>query len=112
MDLINEERTRAGLAPLQLSSATASVGRGWSDQMVTDGLAHNPDLGAELDRAGVAWQTIGENVGYGSSVDQIHAMFMGSETHRANILSADYTRVGVGVIVSGGRVWLTMDFVG
>ncbi len=112
VQLVNDERARAGLAPLQLSAGARSVGRGWSDQMATAGLGHNPDLGGDLDRAGVGWRTIGENVGYGGSVDQIQSMFMASAGHRANILSADYTAVGIGVVVSGDVVWLTMDFVG
>lgn len=81
--------------------------------MAGTGLAHNPDLGGDLARAGVtSWSTIGENVGYGGSVDQIHGMFMGSAGHRANILKGAYSHVGIGVVRSGGTVWITLDFVG
>lgn len=33
-------------------------------------------------------------------------------THHWNIVHAAYTGVGIGVIISGGQVWLTEDFVG
>ncbi len=81
--------------------------------MAGEGMAHNPDLAGDMERAGVVgWRSIGENVGYGGSVDQVHSMFMASGTHRATILSGSYSEVGIGVVVSGGVVWITMDFVG
>jgi uncharacterized protein YkwD len=39
-------------------------------------------------------------------------MLMQSSGHRANILAAGYSQVGIGVVRSGGTVWVTMDFVG
>jgi uncharacterized protein YkwD len=81
--------------------------------MSGSGLAHNPDLDGDLQRAGVTgWTSYGENVGYGGSVDQVHALFMGSSGHRANILNPSYSRAGIGVVHSGGKVWVTIDFVG
>jgi uncharacterized protein YkwD len=113
LQLINQERAGAGLPPLQPSAGARSVARSWSAHMAGTGLAHNPDLSGDLARAGVTtWSTIGENVGYGGSVDQIHGMFMGSSGHRANILKAAYSLVGIGVVRDGGTVWITLDFVG
>jgi len=113
LQLINGERASAGLAPLRMSGGATSVGRAWSAQMAQSGLAHNPDLSGDLARAGITgWRTMGENVGYGGSVDQVHGMFMGSSGHRANILKAAYSEVGIGVVQSGGQVWVTLDFVG
>ncbi|MEQ1787014.1 MAG: CAP domain-containing protein, partial [Acidimicrobiales bacterium] len=109
----NQDRAAAGLAPLQMSGGARSVARAWSGYMAGNGMAHNPDLSGDLARAGVSgWSTIGENVGYGSSVDHVHGMFMGSGGHRANILKAAYSQVGIGVVRSGGTVWVTLDFVG
>jgi uncharacterized protein YkwD len=111
--LINGERANAGLPPLQISSGARSVARAWSGHMAGSGLAHNPDLSGDLARAGVTgWRTIGENVGYSSSVDRVHQLFMESSGHRANILKAGYTQVGIGVVHGGGKVWVTLDFVG
>ena len=81
--------------------------------MAGSGLAHNPDLSSDLARAGVTgWRAIGENVGYSSSVDQVHELFMESAGHRANILKPDYSQIGIGVVRSGSTVWVTLDFVG
>jgi hypothetical protein len=53
---------------------------------------------------------IGENVGMGGSVDEIQVAFMNSAHHRENILDAGFNQVGIGVIVSGGTVFVTEDF--
>lgn len=113
LQLVNDERGRAGLAPLGVNGGAVSVARSWSTRMATSGLAHNPNLGGDLNRAGTGgWRTIGENVGRAGSVDQAHALFMGSGGHRANILNAEFSEVGIGVVEYGGQVWITMDFVG
>ena len=113
LQLVNNERANAGVAPLQLSVGARSVARSWSGHMAGSGLAHNPDLAGDLQRAGVSgWSTCGENVGYGASVDRVHALFMGSDGHRANILSSAFSQVGIGVVHYGGNTWVTMDFVG
>jgi uncharacterized protein YkwD len=112
LQLVNGERAGAGVPALRVNGGAASVARAWSAHMAQSGMAHNPDLGGDLDRAGVAWRTIAENVGYGSSVDQVHSMFMSSGGHRGNILSGAYNQVGIGVAQSGGRVWVTIVFVG
>ena len=113
MQLVNRERAQAGLGPLQVSSGAQSVARSWSGHMSRSGLGHNPDVGGALTRAGVTtWRSWGENVGYAGSVDQVHGMLMQSAGHRANILAPGYSQVGIGVVRSGGTVWVTMDFVG
>lgn len=58
------------------------------------------------------WTSVGENVGVGSSVDQIHDAFMSSSSHRSNVLGGDFDLVGIGVISSGGQLWVTVVFVG
>lgn len=113
LQLINGERAKAGVGALQVSGGARSVAQEWSGHMAGHGLAHNPDLSGDLARAGVTgWTSIGENVGYGSSVDQVHQAFMGSGGHRANIVKASFSHVGIGVVQSGGTVWVTLDFVG
>ena len=113
LELINRERANVGLGPLQLDDGARAVARSWSAQMASSGLAHNPDLVGDLERAGVIdWRTIGENVGHGSDVDQVHGAFMASRTHRANMLQGAYSHVGIGIVRGGGTLWITMDFVG
>jgi hypothetical protein len=70
-------------------------------------LYHNPRLTTAVHN----WQAVGENVGEGPSVGDVHVAFMNSPEHRANILDHDFTQVGVGVSVDkNGIVWVTEDF--
>jgi uncharacterized protein YkwD len=113
LQLVNGERAKAGVAPLQVNGGARSVARAWSIHMADSGLAHNPDLSGDLQRAGVSgWRTCGENVGYSRSVDEVHSMFMNSSGHRQNILNPAFSQVGIGVVHAGGRVWVTMDLIG
>jgi uncharacterized protein YkwD len=76
-------------------------------------LAHNPNLADQVTaRVSPSWTYIAENVGYGSSVDEVFDLFMGSADHRDHILTTQANLVGVGVVVSGGTVWVSVVFVG
>jgi hypothetical protein len=56
------------------------------------------------------WTRLGENVGYAGSVEGVHAAYMNSPGHRANILG-DYNRVGLGATRdANGRLWTTVVF--
>jgi uncharacterized protein YkwD len=112
LQLVNAERAQAGVAPLLLNTTARSVARSWSIHMATAGLAHNPDLSADLNRAGLrGWASCGENVGYSDDVDGAHVLFMASPSHRANILDPRFSQAGIGVVHSAGRVWVTMDLI-
>lgn len=58
----------------------------------------------------------GENVGVVRGGDgalrRIFDAFMDSAPHRANILNPEFRRVGIGVAVSDGLVWVTLVFCG
>lgn len=110
--LVNEARQAAGLAPVVADPAAAGVAQAWSDQMGRDNsLYHNPNLVSQINaQVTSAWQRIGENVGVGYSVQQLHDAFMASPGHRDNILG-DFNRLGIGVTYAGGRIWVTQDFI-
>lgn len=69
-------------------------------------LFHNPDLGSVT----TGWSTLGENVGTGPGSTVVHAAFMASPGHRANVLDTRYTHVGVGVVVEGSKIWVAEVF--
>ncbi|HVF07689.1 MAG TPA: CAP domain-containing protein, partial [Actinomycetota bacterium] len=52
----------------------------------------------------------GENVGMAGTVKRVHRMFMRSSAHRGNILKARFSKIGIGVVSHGGRVWTTVVF--
>ena len=79
--------------------------------------AHNsPVSGSPSDRlqaAGISFRVAGENLAYAPTVEIAHRGLMNSPGHRANILSPDFTRVGIGVIVApNGERMFTQDFIG
>lgn len=106
-DLINAERAAEGLPALKEHSDLTAGAEYQAEAVAAAGeLFHNPDLGDVTD----GWELIGENVGYGGSVSIVHDALMASPGHRANILNANYTHVGVGVVVEDGTVWVAEVF--
>jgi uncharacterized protein YkwD len=105
---VNAARESAGLRPYTVASDLISVARNHSAQMASrQSLYHNPNLTSDVQN----WQAVGENVGEGPTVSDIHVAFMNSPEHRSNILDHDFTQIGVGVSVdSNGTIWVTEDF--
>ena len=105
---VNSARASHGLKPLTMVSDLHSVATNWSQHMASQGnISHNPNLTSQ----GGNWQEIGENVGVGPDENSIEQAFMNSSAHRANILDASYTQVGIGTAVGkDGRLYVTQDF--
>jgi uncharacterized protein YkwD len=105
---MNAAREANGLRPYAVYSDLTSIARQHSEDMARQQtLYHNPNLTTQVQN----WQSVGENVGEGGSVSDIHNAFMQSPEHRANILDHGFTQVGVGVAVdSSGVIWVTEDF--
>ena len=112
--ITNAERARHGLPPLALREGVELVAREWSATMARDQrLRHRPDLATRLAERGVTgWRAVGENVGRAQSVDRVHELFMQSSAHRANLLSTQYSEIGIGVTERDGTMWVAVDFVG
>ena len=104
----NAARQAGGLRAYVVRSDLAAVAAKHSARMAEkNSLYHNPNLGSEVD----GWQIVGENVGTGGTVDAIHQAFMDSQKHRANILAADYTEIGVATVTDErGVLWVTQVF--
>ena len=107
LSAVNSARANAGRRPLSLRSDLSGVAYRWSQKMAASGtLKHNPNLTGQVSN----WRWVGENVGYGPDWRAVHVAFMNSPSHRANIVDRDYSQIGIGVVVSGGRVWITQVF--
>ena len=113
VDLLNAERARAGLGALTVHNGATAVARGWAAELARRGsLDHNPDIARQVEaNVTTAWVRIGENLGSGGDVDSVHRALMASPTHRRNILEGAFDLVGVGVVRSGGVLWMCMVFV-
>lgn len=104
---INAARRDAGLHDLIVRGDLRDVARRHSRRMADrQQLEHNPNRTSEI----CCWQKLGENVAYGSDLRDIHRRLMASDGHRANILSRDFTELGVGVELRDGVYWVTQDF--
>ncbi len=102
-NLLNADRAHAGLPALAWDAQLAGVARGHSADMQAHGFfGHiSPTTGSAADRAkkaNVDAMLIMENVARAFSAGEAERGLMNSPGHRANILSHDATRVGVGVV--------------
>jgi uncharacterized YkwD family protein len=116
VEYVNQERVKAGIAPLQVDLELARVARIKSQDMVDNGyFDHNsPTHGSpfEMMRSfGISYRSAGENIAKNSSVMGAHTALMNSEGHRANILNPGFTHIGIGIVGSGGMVTITQVFI-
>jgi uncharacterized protein YkwD len=109
VSLINGVRAELGVPALSVSSSLTSYARDWSFHMSdTNTFAHS-NIGSLLG----PWGTVGENIAYGWSVNSMHSALVASTRHYANLTSASFTHIGVGVwIEEGGEIWTTHVFGG
>ncbi|MBQ7566557.1 MAG: hypothetical protein IJT18_05495 [Oscillospiraceae bacterium] len=116
VELINQQRSKNGLQPLTLSSDLCAKARIKSQDMASNGyFSHtSPIYGSPFDMMkslGISYRAAGENIAMGySTPDAVVTAWMNSSGHRANILSASYTTIGVGY-VANGNYW-TQWFIG
>ncbi len=111
--LVNEERSSAGLSSLQLSRKLSAAAQAHAEDMALKGfMGHTGSDGSSpADRvtaAGYDYVYVGENVGEGYTTPQTMMQgWMGSTGHKANILSKNYTQMGVGYKVAkdGTAYW-------
>lgn len=107
-DLLNESRNGAGLGSLPVNIDLYLKAQSWSEQLANSQSLYHSNL---ADGNGYNWARLGENVGYGYSLEQVQSAFMASPAHKANILDGGFNRVGVGVTRDGGgRYWVVQEF--
>jgi uncharacterized protein YkwD len=125
LELVNQERAKAGTGPLQADGTLRATAEGHSDDMfVRNFFAHeDPDGLSAADRIAQAHRRLigltGENIWMGVNIDlsepkraaaSIMDDWMHSPGHRSNILKKEYTHLGVGVAVKGRDVRATQNF--
>ncbi|MBQ3887691.1 MAG: serine protease [Clostridia bacterium] len=116
IDLINEIRIKNGLSPLTENTALSRCAKAKSQDMHDKRyFSHqSPTYGSPFDmmkQFGITYRTAGENIAMGQSTPQaVVNAWMNSEGHRANILNASFTQIGMGY-VADGHYW-TQQFIG
>jgi uncharacterized protein YkwD len=123
LGLINQERQNQGLRPYAMQSQLRAAARAHSTDEACNGfLSHTGSDGSSVrdrvEREGYSWSWIGENIfatGDTSSGAPQRAFdwWMNSAPHRANLLSPNYTEIGIGYMYlagSGYGGYFTADF--
>lgn len=103
------DRTRSehGLASLVRAADLAGDAQSHAQQMAARGEIYHSGRTSNLD----GWYSLGENVGWGGTVDEVFQMFMDSPSHRANIVDRSWDSMGVGVASGeGGEVYVAVLF--
>lgn len=118
LQLLNRDREKHGLAPLVYSAELSQLAERYAEDMIARKFfSHNdPDGRSPFDRmraSGIAYRHAGENLAINDNVAAAQTAFMNSPTHRANVLSPQFTEVGIGVRVApNGKTYVVQEFIG
>ena len=102
LQLINDERESAGLKPLKISSPINYTAQKKAEDMYKEKVLdhYSENLGWFYDQfkaAGIKYDGGGENIARGyQTVEGVMRGWMNSPGHKKNILSSDWTHVGIG----------------
>ncbi len=106
----------AAVPPLASSAALQAAASAHADDMARRGVMDHAGSdgstpASRATRAGYAWQMVGENVAAGQSTpEQVVAEWLGSARHCANIMSAEFTEMGVAVAADASGVYWAQVF--
>lgn len=109
--LVNEHREDNGLEPLTISSDLSVKARVKSTDMLENNyFSHiSPTYGspfALMKSLGITYRTAGENIAMGyKTAEAVVNAWMNSPSHRANILSSNYTSMGIGHVNGYWTQW-------
>jgi uncharacterized protein YkwD len=123
LDLVNQERYKAGVAALRLSGRLAVAARGHSyDMAMRHYFSHQSADGVGVEQrirgSDIAYTEAGENIYMDDLPDRARIAeravrgWLASPGHRKNMLSARFTETGVGVArAADGSTYVTQDFI-
>lgn len=100
--LINQERSKASLTPLAEQSQLTQTARSHAEDMACNGFFDHssPTAGGVIDRVtaqGYDFSVVGEIIAGGfADAESVVAGWMSSPEHSRNILSREFTQIGVG----------------
>jgi hypothetical protein len=104
---INELRASKGLPALAVHENLVAKARSWAGTMAAAGKIWHSTLS---DGITADWKKLGENVGMGGSVDGLHAAFVASPGHYANLVDPSFGHVGIGIVMSGKTIFVAEMF--
>jgi len=91
LQMVNQSRASAGLPGLRDNWILDIKADNWAKHLrdICD-LEHSK----LSDNAPNEWLKLGENVGYGGSIAQVHEAYLNSPGHKANIMDPSFTQMG------------------
>lgn len=106
VNLVNQARAQNNLPALQVDMQVTNVARIKAQDMIDNNyFSHNsPKYGSPFDMMksfGVHFVKAGENIAGNQTVQAAENALMNSPGHRENILSPDYTHIGIGIKKGG-----------
>lgn len=117
--LVNIERSKRGLSELSFNNELCNVSTLKSQDMINKNyFGHNsPTYGSPfnmMNQFNIIYRTAGENIAKGQRTPaEVVNSWMNSPGHRANILNANFTDIGIGVAKSSnGTLYWTQMFIG
>ena len=111
LELVNIERANAGVAPLVLDEALCNAANMRAIEMDRTGeFSHTRPGGREcftvVDYCNIGYMMCGENIAAGQPTpEEVMNSWLGSAGHKANILSPEYTKMGLGYSTGGGGAY-------
>lgn len=100
LSLVNQERAKEGLAALKASSTLNTAANIRARELVISNSPTRPDGRngcSVLTDQGIVYETAGENIASGAKTPkEVVAEWMKEAGHRAQIMSEDYTHMGLG----------------
>ncbi len=106
LNLLNQERVAAGLAPVMPHATMRSIARLHGTELFGAGILSHRSLDGRTPQQRVLEQhvrvrIVGENLAYAPDIRTAHDALMASPPHRHNILFSDYALIGIGVLDAG-----------
>lgn len=110
--LINDDRRANGLREVSARVDVEEIADGHSAAMAAGhDIWHNDAYFTAATKQRLGATRVGENVALNRSADDAHQKLMASPRHRANILDAGFSVVGIAVAADeNGRLYITEDF--
>ena len=112
--LVNEERAKTGLPALEFDTEIASAALVRANEITASFSHTRPDgrkFSTVLTDNGIRFTGAGENIAWGQKTpEQVMEAWMNSDGHRANILDANFNKIGVGHYqdASGRNYWVQL----
>lgn len=119
---VNEQRANNGVNALSYNTTMQKYARIKSQDMGDNNYFDHKDLNGNLitvkmKNDGVNYSAWGENIAYISGISDANALaekfmtnWMNSQGHRENILSNNFSSIGIGVYKVGNKVYATQEF--